>query len=266
MLSLEPQRTDYDVNFHCGGFPVRVHPLFWLAALILGANGVYDGAGNVSSDAAIVLLSWVSVLFVSILIHELGHALVMRRFGLSSHIVLYLLGGLAVADTGPYSVGRRSRLTPTHNIMISLAGPAAGFLLAVLTVLGIVALGGKVSFDLRSFPYFYYPVLPADTSQSLLILIEHLLYVNILWGLVNLLPVFPLDGGQVARQLFERVDPWNGFVRSLWLSIATSVLIAAAAGFYLKSTFMALMFISLAASNYMMLQQMGGGGFGGRRW
>ena len=41
MFSMEPQRTDYDVNFHCLGFPVRVHPLFWLVGLILGANGVW---------------------------------------------------------------------------------------------------------------------------------------------------------------------------------------------------------------------------------
>ena len=63
MLSLEPQRTDYDVNFHCLGFPVRVHPFFWLAGVILGASGVWDAEGNVAPDAAVQLLSWVTVVF-----------------------------------------------------------------------------------------------------------------------------------------------------------------------------------------------------------
>ena len=51
MFSMEPQRTDYDLNFHCLGFPVRVHPLFWLAGLILGASGAWDTQGNVVPDA-----------------------------------------------------------------------------------------------------------------------------------------------------------------------------------------------------------------------
>ncbi len=266
MFSLEPQRTDYDVNFSCCGFSVRVHPMFWLAALILGASGVYDVEGHAVPDAGVRLLTWIVVMFVSILVHELGHAVVMRYFGQASHIVLYMLGGLAIPDSSVYSYGRPARQTPANHIVISLAGPGAGFLLAALTVGLIFAIGGEFRFDLVDFPFFFHFQVPPGTSQPLRYLISDLLFMNILWGLVNLLPVYPLDGGQVSRQLFEQADAWHGFVRSLWLSIVTSVIIAIGSWAYLHLRLMPLMFISLAATNYMMLQQITGGGFGGRRW
>ncbi len=266
MFSLEPQRTDYDVNFHCCGFPVRVHPLFWLAGLILGASGAYDTQGQVNPDAGLQLLTWIVVMFVSILAHELGHSFVMRYFGQSSHIILYMLGGLAVPDSANFAFSQSARPTPTSNILVSLAGPGAGFLLAGLTVALIYALGGEFHVALANAPLFFDYQLPPDTSRPLYYLISYLLFMNIFWGLVNLLPVFPLDGGQVSRELFERVDAWHGFVRSLWLSILTAVIVAVASWVYLDSRLMPLMFISLAASNYMMLQQISGGGFGGRPW
>lgn len=266
MFLTEPQRTDYDLNFHCFGFPVRVHPLFWLAGLILGAGGAWDDQGNIMPDAGTNLLSWVGVLFVSILVHELGHALMMRRFGHSAHIVLYLLGGLAVPDSATsFSYSQPARRTPTSNILISLAGPGAGFLLAGLTVALIYALGGEFRILPNHFPFFTF-IESEQMSGPLETVIWHLLYINIFWGLVNLLPVFPLDGGQVARALYERADPWNGFARSLWLSIITGVVVAIASWVYIDSRFMPLMFGSLAISNYLTLQQISGGGFGGRPW
>ena len=150
--------------------------------------------------------------------------------------------------------------------MISLAGPAAGFLLAGLTVLFVYLLGGRMLINFGNFPFFYWPSLPPETSHPLQLIIFYLLFMNIFWGMVNLLPVYPLDGGQVARQFFEHADPWNGIVRSLWLSIFVSGAIAIGSWVYLDSRFMPLMFISLAATNYMTLQQMTGGGPGGRPW
>ncbi len=266
MFSMEPQRTDYDVNFTCLGFHVRVHPLFWLAGLILGANGVWNEKGQVDPNAAMMLLSWMSVVFVSILVHELGHSLVMRYFGQSSHIVLHMLGGLAIPDSSYGSFAPRTRITPRDHILISLAGPGAGFLLAGLTVALIFALGGEFLIDPSSFPSFYRFTMPAGTSFALIIVIHYMLFLNIFWGLVNLLPVFPLDGGQIARELFEQADHLNGFVRSLWLSIFTSVGMAIGGWVYMHDRFMPLLFLSLAASNYMTLQQITGRGPGGGRW
>jgi len=267
MFSLEPQRTDYDVNFHAFGFPVRVHPLFWLVGLMLGASGLWNDQGKVIPNAAVHLLSWISVMFVSILIHELGHALIMRRYGQSSRIVLYMLGGLAIPENSFTSfAGPTARRTHNDNILISVAGPAAGFLLAALTALLIVGLGGRFHLQLANFPFFYQFILPLDVNYSLQVVIGDLLFMNIFWGLLNLLPIFPLDGGQVARELFEKADPWHGIVRSLWLSIFVAGGVAIGSWVYFDSRLMPLMFISLAATNYMMLQQLTGGGPGGSRW
>lgn len=264
MFSLEPHRTDYDINFHCLGFPVRIHPLFWVITLLLGASGVWI-KGKVSPDAGIQILSWVTMVSVSILVHELGHSLMMRYFGQSSHIVLYMLGGLAIPDSSFNSFSKPARLTPQRHILISLAGPGSGFLLAGLTVLLIFALGGKFWLTAQEFPFFAY-ALPDGTEKALRIVIFQLLYINIFWGLVNLLPVFPLDGGQVSRELFEMADHYNGFARALWLSIFTAAGVGIAGWMYLKDQFILLMFLGLAASNYMTLQQLTGRGGGGRPW
>src|SRR5512146_1456782 len=84
-----PPPTRYDLRFSLLGFPVRVHPLFWLIAVLLG---------SASADLVQILI-WVLVVFVSILIHELGHALAFRRYGLSSQIVLHFAGGLTIPES-----------------------------------------------------------------------------------------------------------------------------------------------------------------------
>ncbi len=267
MLSFEPQRTAYDLHFRLAGIPVRVHPLFWLAALILGTSGSWDAAGQVDPDAGMQLLIWTGVLFVSILVHELGHACVIRYFGQMPRIVLYMMGGLAITDEGSgFGYRAAARRTPQQQILICLAGPAAGFVLASATVALLILLGGRFQFDLADFPFFYKFQPPPNAARPLVIMIHGLLFLNIFWGLVNLLPVLPLDGGQVARELFEMSDRWNGLARCLWLSVITGAAVAVASWALLHSMFMALLFASLAASNYMTLQQISGGGTGGRPW
>ena len=265
MFLYEPPRTDYDLHFSVAGFPVRVHPFFWLAGLFLGASGSWQPGEPVDPEAGMKLLLWIVVMFVSILIHELGHAFVIQYFGQAARIVLYMFGGLAITDSTSFPFSQPSRRTPGSQIMISLAGPGAEFVLAALCVAFIYALGGSFWIDSRAFPFFDYRI-PPGTSRALEILIFYFLYVNIFWAIMNLLPVFPLDGGQVSRELFELADPRNGFVRALWLSIITAAVIAVAGWVYLHSRFMPLLFASLAISNYMTLQQIRGGGFGGRPW
>jgi stage IV sporulation protein FB len=265
-MLLEPPRTPYDLHFQIAGIPIRVHPFFWLAGLVLGASGSTDRSGNVQPDAGMYLLIWLAVVFVSILVHELGHAVAIRVFGQVPRIVLYMLGGLAITESAPFTGRRAAHRSPREQILISLAGPGAGFLLATLVVTWIYALGGEFYLEPKRPPFFYSYALPFETGRALSMLIGALLWINIAWGLVNLLPVYPLDGGQIARQLFELSNPWNGFTQCLWLSIITAGAVAVAGFVYLDSWFMGLLFISLAASNYMTLQQMGGGGFGGRPW
>lgn len=267
MLILEPPRTAYDIHFHVAGIPVRIHPLFWLAALILGSAGSWGGGGDVDPQAGLRLVVWTGALLGSILVHELGHATLMRRFGEDPYVVLYMLGGLAISGgPGRFAVGPGRRRSAREQLLISLAGPGAGFLLAVLTVLLLVALGGQFSLRLESFPFFFRFSVPPGSTPAFGMLIADLLFINIFWGLINLLPVLPLDGGQAARVLLEVADPWNGTVRSLWLSVITGGVVAVASGFYLHDLFLALLFGSLAVSSYLTLQQISGGGFGGRPW
>jgi Zn-dependent protease len=267
MLLLEPPRTAYDIHFRVAGIPVRIHPLFWLATLILGTSGSWGADGSVDPQAGMRLLIWTAAVLGSILAHELGHATLMRRFGEDPHVVLYMLGGLAISD-GParFRAGAGGRRSAREQFLVSLAGPGAGFLLAALTVLLLLALGGQFQIDLTSLPFFYRYAAPPDSAVPFEMLIGDLLFINIFWGLINLLPVLPLDGGQAARVLFEVADPWNGTVRCLWLSVVAGGAVAVGAGFYLQDWFLALLFGSLAVSSYLTLQQTRGGGFGGRPW
>jgi Zn-dependent protease len=264
VILAEPPRTAYDLNFQVFGFPVRIHPLFWVAGFVLGFNGNADG---------ISILVWMLVLLVSILIHELGHAIMMRRFGRPAHIVLYLMGGLAIegedqqfsswSSYAPSNYGRRSR-TPTEQIIISFAGPAAGFILAAFVIVGVFATGGQLEF--YRVPPFVGAQLGGALGENanLQNLVFQLLAFNIFWGLVNLLPVFPLDGGQIAMQLLIVNDAWGGTIKSLWLSVFVGGAIAVIAGVLFNNLFVAMLFASLAVSNYFTIQQATGGG--GRPW
>ena len=261
MFSVEPQRTQFDLNFQLFGIPVRIHPFFWLAGILLGASG----SSFTSRDAMIGMLMWVGVLFFSILVHELGHAFTMRYYGASPRIVLYMMGGLAIAEQSPFGNEFYNRTRqPWNAIKIAFAGPAAGFVFAAI-VIGLVYLaGGSVRSEMYKIvvPMFFVRDI---ANPYLTLLVTYLLYFNIYWGLVNLLPVYPLDGGQISRELFLLKDPWNGMVRSLWLSVFVGGLVSALAFLYLHDMFLGLLFGVLAFTSWQILQSFTGrgGGFGG---
>ena len=95
------------------------------------------------------------------------------------------------------------------------------------------------------------------------LLVSFLLFINIFWGLLNLMPIYPLDGGQISREIFTMRDPYRGIPQSLWVSVFTGAGIAVWA-LMLGSIFMTIMFGMLAFSSYQALQGYGGGGrFGG---
>ena len=155
------------MQFRLLGFPVRVDVSFAIVVAMLGA-----GRG----DLWLVLL-WVAVVFVSILVHEVGHAAVARAFGCQPSITLFAMGGLTQWSGGP-------RLSPLGHVGVSLAGPLAGFAFGGL----VLAVG---------------PALPPESPLLAQLAIQDLLWVNFGWGLLNLLPVLPLDGGQVLRSLLH---------------------------------------------------------------
>jgi stage IV sporulation protein FB len=245
MLLADPPPSQGDLHFRAFGIPVRVHPWFWLVSLFMGLGGM-DGAADPLNT-----LVWVVVVFVSILVHELGHAFMQRFYGGRPRITLYGLGGLAICDDCDRS--------PRSQILISLAGPVAGFLLAALIVAVLAFTGHFRGFELGMSPikwmpydYDYWDVHGKPSLRDTAIF--DLLWVNIFWGLVNLLPIYPLDGGRVTRELFTLRQSRRGIVQSLWLSIAAAVAVAAFGGLRLNSLYMAAFFGYLAYANYQTLQ------------
>lgn len=239
-----PPPTRFDLNFSIAGIRVRVHPLFWVIAILLGS----------SSASLFNILMWIFVVFISILVHELGHAFAFRRFGQDSYIILHFAGGLTVPESNSFDSYSQVRLTPNQNIFISLAGPFAGFLLVGAIVLIGVGLGGTPILNLL-FGFIPFPsvILPYEMGAVDRIFSAFVL-INIFWGIVNLLPVFPLDGGNVARYTLIQTDPINGLRNSLWLSVIAGALIAIAGFVFLQSIYMAFLFAYLAFQSYQALQ------------
>lgn len=253
LLFQSPPPTAYDLRFSLAGIPIRVHPLFWLIAILFGS----------SSNDILQALIWVLVVFVSIVAHEMGHALALRFHGQSSHIVLHFGGGLTIPDSMMWG-NSRANVTPSSNqqIFISLAGPGAGFLLAALVIAGVSASGGSVviSWLFGLIPIPTVAMMPIG-GRVVNLIVTMLLWVNIFWGLINLTPVYPLDGGNVARYLLLKFDPWDGIRKSLWISAIAGSLVAALGLFLLGSIYMALLFGFLAFQSYQSIQGRAGGGF-----
>jgi Zn-dependent protease len=244
MLLEEPPPTQADLHFRLFGFPVRVHPLFWIVTLLLGMGG-----GEAAEP--VVVLIWTVVVFVSVLVHELGHAFVQRYFGGHPWITLYSFGGLA-------SCGDCDR-RPRSQILISLAGPVAGFLLAGLVILVLFVSGRFQEFKLDWVPVHWELFDPRYALEHgkfgpMDWVIASLLFVNIAWGVMNLLPIYPLDGGRIARELFALGNPQTGIVQSLQLSAGAAVLVAVYA-LTQKDFFLCIMFGFLAYGSFQTLQQ-----------
>jgi Zn-dependent protease len=126
-----PQQTPFDLDFRVLGVPVRISGLFWIGTGLIGWNACRSFARGNQRELLLYLALWTAVVLFSILVHELGHALMFRRFGQEARIVLYHFGGLAIPD----GWGRRRHLRPAERFLVSAAGPAAQLLLAAVVIL-----------------------------------------------------------------------------------------------------------------------------------
>ncbi len=99
------------------------------------------------------------------------------------------------------------------------------------------------------------------------VLIFDLFYINIFWGLVNLLPIFPLDGGRISQELFAWFNGRNGAKQVLWLSVVAAGGLAVVALTQLHDQFLAIFFAYLGYTSYQTLRASFGspGGYGGYR-
>lgn len=212
--------TPFDLNFSLFGIPVRIHPFFWLVSVVMGWD----------PDDFNSTLIWVVCVFVSILIHEMGHALTANYYGWRPHVVLYSFGGYAAyVPTWGHSTGR--------GILVTFAGPLAGFVFYGL----VFAVERLLITQGTHLPHYAR------------IAFHDLEFINLWWGLVNLLPVYPLDGGQISRAALSHWRPRDGFDLSLKLSFAVAVG-AAYWMFTRQNTYVALLFGLLAVDNLQQMQ------------
>jgi Zn-dependent protease len=155
-------------HFTIAGIPIRIEWSFWLIAVFLGF-GNREGW---------LLVAWVAIVFVSILVHELGHAVALCVYHQRPRVVLHAFGGLTYGSSA-----YRSR---AQSIVVSAAGPLVAFFL-----LGVPAHFLQDSdFALQTYERY--------------VIVNDIAWVNIAWSIVNLLPVLPLDGGNIAASIFGR--------------------------------------------------------------
>jgi Zn-dependent protease/predicted transcriptional regulator len=154
------------------GIPVRVHSTFiLLLLLVFFAGTAVLGIGGLSGVIFVILV------FASVVFHELSHSLVARHFGVNVvDIILLPIGGMARIANSPEK--------PVQEILIAIAGPIASFVLAFLLWFAADVFGSGVTIS--------------DLSVRGDILAQ-LCAVNLVLGLFNLLPAFPMDGGRVLR-------------------------------------------------------------------
>lgn len=157
------------------GVPVTVHWTLVAILLIFGLNGLHEGGLNGAFDSLLFLMG----IIVSIVLHEYGHVLAAKGFGINTRSInLNPLGGVAFMEKYPDFPGQR--------IAVALAGPA-------VTLFIVIAMGFYLKVDASNM---------ADLSETTL---GEIFLINVVVLLFNLLPIYPLDGGQALFGLIHKV-------------------------------------------------------------
>ncbi|MDP1835344.1 MAG: site-2 protease family protein [Chlamydiales bacterium] len=172
-----------------GKIPIRINPLFWLMASAIGFLYAGDLAG---------IIMWIGIILVSVIVHELGHALTALAYGQKVSIELMVLGGVTQRQ-GP-------ALSLPKEFLVVLNGPLAGLLLAFV-----------------SYECF---VLVGDRSPILSTILRWTTAANIFWTVINLLPIQPLDGGKLLLIIMEGFFGLIGVKIALFFSIILAVLLS----------------------------------------
>lgn len=201
------------LRFNLFRFPVAIHWSFWILPIILGG-----GSGVDPVQQTRLILVWVAVFFISILGHELGHALAYRKYGGKAQIIIHGMGGMAMSH-GSY--------TRRQKIIITISGPAVGFMMAALSFI-LISLVNRETLNIY--------------VNSFLLM---MLFINSIWSALNLLPILPLDGGQLLSHImYEKKPVLRGKIGAITAAIAALFL------FKINYIFAAVMFGFLAYQNF----------------
>jgi Zn-dependent protease len=188
---IHPAEEGGGPGFRLAGIPIQVRWTFLVFTVLFGSS---------LEDPALIA-AWVVLVGVSILVHELGHAFAFRIWHVESRVVLHPMGGVTIPIRGDLP-------NRWSSIVVSLAGPLSGMVLLGLPAL--VLFEADIVTD------------PWDDVLRLAV------YVNVAWSVVNLLPILPLDGGNVMRSVLNSWTDGRGEVPARWLSIG----VAAAVGVF----------------------------------
>jgi len=236
-------------RFSLFGIPVEVQPFFWVIAALLG------GAAGADSRAAFFAVAlFMMAAFVSILIHELGHALTGRKLGGGRAVILLTsMGGLAINQGGQFTRHQR--------FWMIAAGPGAGFafLLAILVALSlmfnsvdVIAFTGRELFQL-DLPFRTTELIDFLRAKPFIyILLTNLIWINFWWGIINLLPVMPLDGGQIT-EIYVRPPS-----RVYFIGMIAATAMALFGFLMMGSIYIALLFGYFAWKNWQGMKAVGG--------
>jgi Zn-dependent protease len=268
MLQGVPAESPYDWNFRLMGFPVRVTWSFWLVAaawgyeISRGWDRVFFQNGLDTPGTLGLLAIWIVALGISILIHELGHALTFRYFGMDAQVVLYYFGGLAIPGSfTSWRGARQPRLSSANQCWISAAGPAAQFGFGLLVVAIAIALkqtpGAYAMSWLQYWGWEERLELGRPANAFSFCLIEFLVYPSLVWAVLNLVPVLPLDGGRIVQHLIGIYGRGDGLHEATLISVIAGIGLGI---FFFQSgnSFFGFLLLILGITNIQNLQMMGG--------
>jgi len=179
--------------FRISGIPLSVHYSFLLLLAYIG----YQGWMAQTVKGLIWSVLTVCAFFACVVLHELGHSFAARRYGVGvRRILLMPIGGMAEFDSLPRE--------PSKELVITIAGPAVNFVLAALLWWPVNQLPQHIMFY---------------SAQGLL---YQLLWANLVMGVFNLVPVFPMDGGRIFRALLA--TKFTYLKATQWASVVGKVL------------------------------------------
>lgn len=250
-LFLPSRGTAFDLRFSLFSIPVTVSPFFWVLSALLGFSWLRTEPGGPAN-----LIAWVLCVFVSILIHEFGHALTMRAFGHWPEVVLFHFGGYATF---------RGQETAGRDLLISAAGPAIQLVLFAAMTIGAGLWFGLGANSLLLLTPGHILTIPGDVAATfvatgayekntpLYAITVSLLEINLIWPLFNMLPVLPLDGGRMLSSTLELLRVRKAQEWALRVGVGIAVVAAVFFLLIFHSIYLGMMFAFLAMSNYQSL-------------